>query len=291
VIAGVLGALPGCLGPWAIVALYSHGLVSLGALVTAMIATSGDESYLMMAVIPRQALAIFAGLLVCGIAVGALVDFVLRGRQLGVQCQGLTFHPEDASTLVRHGRVLAQLSSPSAIRVLLMGGFLLIIVLIGVGQIGNESIWIQAVSLAATSFALFVVTVVPTHFLEAHLWGHVVRRHAGRIFLWTLGALFLTHLIVDVLHLHTFSAEGRWTMLIAACLVGIIPQSGPHMIFVTLFAKEAIPLSVLLANSIVQDGHGMLPLLAESRRAFIVVKAINIAAGLLVGAAALAMGF
>ena len=33
-IAGFLGALPGCLGPWAIVALYAHGLVSLGALTT-----------------------------------------------------------------------------------------------------------------------------------------------------------------------------------------------------------------------------------------------------------------
>jgi hypothetical protein len=60
---------------------------------------------------------------------------------------------------------------------------------------------------------------------------------------------------------------------------------------VTLFAKGAIPFSVLLANSIVQDGHGMLPLLAESRKAFLVVKAINLAAGALVGIAALAMGF
>ena len=57
--------------------------------------------------------------------------------------------------------------------------------------------------------------------------------------------------------------------------------------FVTLFANGALPLSVLLANSIVQDGHGALPLLAESRRAFLIVKAINLAAGFLVGAVAL----
>ena len=170
------------------------------------------------------------------------------------------------------------------------GGFLSIVLLIGFGQIAEESAWIQVVSLLATSFALFVVVVVPSHFLKAHLWNHVVRRHAARIFLWTLGALLATHLVVEVFQLDTLSPEGRWAMLAVACLVGLIPQSGPHMIFVTLFANGAIPLSVLLANSIVQDGHGMLPLLAESRKAFVVVKAINLAAGATVGIAALAMG-
>ena len=72
-------------------------------------------------------------------------------------------------------------------------------------------------------------------------------------------------------------------VLVIACLVGVIPESGPHLVFVTLFAQGLIPLSVLLANSIVQDGHGMLPLLAHSRRAFLVVKAINILIAMLVG--------
>jgi hypothetical protein len=41
---------------------------------------------------------------------------------------------------------------------------------------------------------------------------------------------------------------------------------------------------------VVQDGHGMLPLLAESRREFMKVKLINLAAGLLLGGALLAAG-
>jgi hypothetical protein len=72
-------------------------------------------------------------------------------------------------------------------------------------------------------------------------------------------------------------------VLILAVLVGIIPESGPHLVFVTLFAQGTIPFSILLASSIVQDGHGTLPLLAVSGRAFIWLKLVNIAFGLGLG--------
>jgi len=54
-------------------------------------------------------------------------------------------------------------------------------------------------------------------------------------------------------------------VLLTACLNVIIPESGPHLIFVTLFAEGIIPASILLEISIVLDGHGILPILAHSR--------------------------
>jgi hypothetical protein len=56
-----------------------------------------------------------------------------------------------------------------------------------------------------------------------------------------------------------------------------------------LYAAGDIPAAVLVTSSIVQDGHGMLPLLAESRGDFVKVKAINLALGLAAGAAILAI--
>jgi len=41
----------------------------------------------------------------------------------------------------------------------------------------------------------------------------------------------------------------------------------------------------------VQDGHGMLPLLAESRRDFLKVKAINLLVGFLTGCIGYASGW
>jgi hypothetical protein len=64
-------------------------------------------------------------------------------------------------------------------------------------------------------------------------------------------------------------------MILLAILIGIIPDSGPHLLFVTLFATGTVPFSVLLASSISQDGHAALPLLAESKRSFVKAKIVN----------------
>ncbi|MBN2715329.1 MAG: hypothetical protein JXX14_05710, partial [Deltaproteobacteria bacterium] len=47
-VAGVLlGITPGCLGAFVMVSLYAHRRVSIGAIVATMIATSGDEAFVM----------------------------------------------------------------------------------------------------------------------------------------------------------------------------------------------------------------------------------------------------
>ncbi|MBU1238737.1 putative manganese transporter, partial [Myxococcota bacterium] len=75
-----------------------------------------------------------------------------------------------------------------------------------------------------------------------------------------------------------------------AGLIGFIPDSGPHLLFVMLFFQGVIPFSVLAASSISQDGHGAIPLLAHSRKDFFFVKGINLGVGLLVGAVLLLLG-
>ena len=59
--------------------------------------------------------------------------------------------------------------------------------------------------------------------------------------------------------------------------------------FVTMMMMAVEYLSVLIASSIVKDGHGMLPLLAESRRDFLLLKEINLVLGLGVGSLLLAL--
>jgi hypothetical protein len=80
VLAALLGVLPGCLGAFTAVAMYTHGLLTLGAVVTAMIASSGDEAFVMLALIPRPALLLMGIVFGVGLGVGVLVD-VLGGRR------------------------------------------------------------------------------------------------------------------------------------------------------------------------------------------------------------------
>jgi hypothetical protein len=330
VLAAVLGALPGCLGPFAIVAMFSHRVVGLGAVITAMIATSGDETFFMLALIPKQTLMLIPVLMATGIVAGMLTDS-LSGRVRfleNVQCDGLVVHEGHEDSYLPRGRMVKQWRNCTPARGILAVVLILLLGAVITGQLsdhgngsgilgepGTENIeritediegqdhdpdravhdewdWIRITLLVTSLLALFIVATVPDHFLDEHLWRHIAIRHVPRIFLWTFGALLVMHLLtsnldIDLVRLVT---RGQWFVLLAACLVGLIPQSGPHLIFVTLFAAGYIPISVLLANSIVQDGHGMLPVLAYSRRVFILIKAINLLFGLLVGAAAMAAG-
>ena len=59
IIASLLGSIPGCMGGFATVSLYTHKLFSFGALVAMMIASSGDEAFVMLAMIPEQAMILF----------------------------------------------------------------------------------------------------------------------------------------------------------------------------------------------------------------------------------------
>ncbi len=294
VLAAFLGATPGCLGAFAVVAMYSHGVLTLGAVVAAMIATAGDESFVMLAMIPKQAIILHIVLFVIGLITGVLVDTVAGGltARLPVPCEGLEIHLEEACESFPRGRILSQLRQCSAARGTLAVALGLFVAAIAAGQVGPPAWdWIRVTLLVTAASALFIVLTVPDHFLETHLWQHVARTHIPRVFLWTLGALLTMHLLIEVLHLEGTIQKGKWLVLLVACLVGLIPESGPHLIFVTLYAQGAIPLSILLASSIVQDGHGMLPMLAHSRRDFAIVKVIAFGVGLTLGGAALSMGF
>jgi hypothetical protein len=293
-LAAVLGATPGCLGAFAVVAMYSHGAVTVGAVVTAMIATSGDEAFVMLAVIPKQALVVTGILFVLGIVSGALTDLVYRKRATcqGPTCDGFQAHEEEHCQCFPRGHILRQWRECSAARGILAAGLALFVGALATGQMGPaEWNWLRVTLLLVSGIALFIVTTVPDHFLEEHLWRHVALQHVPKIFLWTLGALIAMYVLTEQLQFGETIREGKWLVLLAACLVGLIPESGPHLVFVTLYAQGSVPLSVLLASSIVQDGHGMLPVLAHSRRAFLGIKLVNLVVGMLIGLTAMAVGY
>lgn len=291
VLAACLGVLPGCLGAFTAVALYTHGVLTLGAVVTAMIASSGDEAFVMLALIPRQALRLMTILFGVGLGVGFVVDLATRRRRTRHPAPCFEVHGGNGCGYSTSGEIFAQWKNCSPARGTLSAALGLFLAGILAGRLGPPSWdWIRVTLAAVTGAALFIVVTAPDHFLDEHLWRHVALKHGPRIFLWTFGALVAMHLLTNVLHLGPAIQRDRWAVLLVACLVGLIPESGPNLIFVTLFAQGLIPFGVLVANSVVQDGHGMLPMLAHSRREFALIKAITFTAALTCGALALIPG-
>jgi hypothetical protein len=293
-VAGLFGLIPGCVGTFAIVSMYVHNLIGFGALVTALITTFGDEAFVMFALIPGTTIKLSIILLAIGLAAGIVVDIFTKNKNFAPPIRAhLEIHNTETDLkffdLKQIVQQLKNLTFPRA--VLLVGiGLIILGIITGSfseghehGHAGSHWSWEQILFLIINIIGFIIVLSVSEHFLEDHFWNHLLKKHFLKIFLWTFGALFFIEIVVQYLHWEEWIKSNQLIILLIAVLIGIIPESGPHLIFVTLFIQGTVPFSVLLASSIVQDGHGALPLLAESKKSFFIAKAINILVGLIVG--------
>ncbi len=154
-----------------------------------------------------------------------------------------------------------------------------------------EERWLNLVFAMVSIGIAIAAFLLPIHVIEEHLWNHVIRKHLLSIFLWTVGTLLVIQVGLHYFDIASWTSENTLWMIVLAALVGLIPESGPHLIFVSLFAAGGVPFSVLLSSCISQDGHAGLPLLADDKRSFFKAKVINAAIAFVVGAVAYAMGF
>ena len=100
--------------------------------------------------------------------------------------------------------------------------------------------------------------------------------------------LLTQQLNLEALQMHN---SGKKLLLILALGIGLIPQSGPHLAVVYLFADGIVPFSTLLANCLLQEGHGGIPLMAESPKTFVRLKAVKLLMAAAIGLAGIATGW
>lgn len=300
-LASLLGSTPGCLGAFMNVSLYVHGIISFGAIVGGMIATSGDEAFVMLVQFPRTALILFTLLFVCGILFAWVADRVI-----------LIFHLTPSAYCADHrcehceldldgesgtDRMISLSGIITNLRRLSFARFLLIAVVAGFlgfttfGMAG-PSFW-SGKRIAFTLLglcSLWMIMVCSEHYLQDHIWGHIIKSHISRVFLWTFGALIVVNWGILCGDLGAIMDQRMELVLISAALLGIIPESGPHLIFVMMYAEGLVPFSVLFTASFVQDGHGMLPMLSFSLKDSLLIKGLNLLFGLAMGGMLFALG-
>jgi len=293
IVAALLGASPGCLGTFVVFTMYSHGMVSMGAMIAAAIATFGDEEFVLLALAPKTAMVMGFGLCVIGILCGLIVDVFYKKQIEPVVCtRGIDINPDQQCSRFSFHQFVQQWRNCSMARFLLTSILIVILICLFCGILGGDMPgWLRYTLIITIAASLVITAITNDHFLEDHLWRHIALRHVPRIFLWTLGALVIMYFLTERLDLGPMIQKGKWIVLVTACLIGIIPESGPHLLFVTLYVQGTVPLSVLVGSSIVQDGHGLLPMLAHSRKDFLIVKTVALIAGLLVGAGMMISGF
>ena len=347
-LAALLGSIPGCIGGFATVSLYSRRLLSFGALTAMMIASAGDEAFVMLAMMPDKALWIFALLFVIAVFSGIAIDWIMKSRNI-VDChhdqstachhdQSAHCHPErsegsgsepckevtDSSLPLRMTTSQIRMTTPQIApateckedpmtendvqdterrsltwqRLVLTGAIALFAIALAAGWMEHDhavpetgqihlnllSEWWMNLIFAILCIVMVVIMCFRSDsFIKETLWHHVLQKHLPNIFAWTFGVLLAIGLLSEYIDLNTWVSDNPALMILLAVAIGIIPESGPHLIFVTLYASGLVPLPVLLASSISQDGHSSLPLLAEDKKSFAYAKLLNCLIALIVG--------
>ena len=301
-LASFLGSTPGCLGAFMNVSLYVHGMISFGAIVGGMIATSGDEAFVMLSQFPGTALALFVLLFVFGIFFAWVSDKIIP--RLGfIPCEScIDAHCEECLTDIDNRESMSDIFRPANLignfqflhftRFLLLVLIVSFLVLISTGTLGPSTWdWKRITFISLSLCTLCIIMVCSEHYLESHIWDHIIKKHLFRVFLWSFGALLFVHWGLAFWNLDAFIHEHMLWVLVIGALMGIIPESGPHLIFVMMYAQGLIPFSILFTTSFVQDGHGMLPLLSYSLKDSVLIKIFNLVFGIAVGGIFFALGF
>lgn len=225
-VSALAGAIPGCVGGYFAVSMYSKKMFSFGALLAMAVATTGDEAFVMLAKFPKTALIIFAGLAVLGVICGFICD--------GVSERYIAKDAADCDCVEE--------------------------------EHGGD------------------------HKSLKHRLIHTLK-HGLKIFIWTFGVMAVVTGAGQFVDIASWISSNTLPMIVLASLIGCIPQSGPHLAFVTLYISGVLPLPVLLASCVSQDGHAGLPLIAAGKRDFFRLKVIKFILGISVGVVAMLFSF
>jgi len=193
-LASFLGSTPGCLGAFMNVSLYVHGIISFGAIVGGMIATSGDEAFVMLTQFPGTALVLFGLLFFLGIFFALVSDKIIG--MIGIvpcesclehQCEECVPGDEDsvrAGDIFKPKNMIQNVRSLSFTRFLLLafiGSFLVLVLL---GTLGpTHWNWKRITFIGLSMCSLYIAAVCSEHYLHVHIWDHIVKKHLFRVFL------------------------------------------------------------------------------------------------------------
>lgn len=260
-IAAVLGATPGCGGAIVVVAAYTSGKASFGAVVAALTATMGDAAFLLIATRPEAAAVLIPVQFAAGIVTGWLVDrFVTTDyRPKGGSC---AVTPRIGAVRARDWAYLACLAPG------------LVVGAAGFAEIELTRILgvpVTAIALTGVAVGLAIWAFSPVQAMTNPSDPALPRMAEETAFIstWVILAYLAYNYVETFAGLDltaAFAAVGPLLPLIGAA-IGLIPGCGPQVVVATLYINGAVPFSTLVANAVSNDGDALLPAIALAPRA------------------------
>lgn len=259
-LAAFLGALPGCGGAVVVVAAYSSGNVTMGAVVATLTATMGDAAFLLIAKRPDAAMVLLPIAFGVGILSGYIVDMFDKRR---------------------YAATLNTLNVPFIGRIRKRDWLFLALALpgLGFGIAGLAQVefgptlapMVTALAMVGIALSMIVWAASPIRNMSNRDDSAVTRMTEETAFItsWVI----LAFLSFEYLHsfagldMEAMFATVGWALPLIAILVGFIPGCGPQILVTTFYINGLVPFAALIGNAISNDGDALFPAIALNPRA------------------------
>jgi hypothetical protein len=274
-LAALMGAMPGCGGAVVVVAAFSAGNVSMGAVVAALTATMGDAAFLLIAKRPDAAIVLLPISFVVGILSGYIVDLIDKKKYEAT---------ENSMNIPFIGKTRKR---DYAYLGLMIPG--LIIGSLALAQIefdGAAASYISALALGAIALGIFIWASSPLKAMSNQRDSAFTRMAEETSFItaWVILAFLLFEYLINFAGLDLqamFNTIGVLLPLIAI-IIGFIPGCGPQILVTTFYINGLIPFAALIGNSISNDGDALFPAIALNPRAAFIATAYSTIPALIV---------
>lgn len=269
-ISALLGATPGCGGAVVVVAAYTSGNVSFGAVVAALTATMGDAAFLLIAVRPDIALIVLPLSFAVGILTGFIVD----------RFNKIDYRGNVSATCELAPRIGKLRARDYAYVAMVVPGLM-----IGISQLMQmdlEATWgvlLPITGLAGTAIGLLIWVVSPVQAMTNATDSPLTRtaEETSFIAVWVIGAYLAYDYVVTFtgLDLKQLFASVAPLLPLMGVLIGLIPGCGPQVLVTTLYVNGIIPFAALLGNAISNDGDALFPAIALNPKAAVMATAYS----------------
>ncbi len=263
-IAALMGATPGCGGAVVVVAAYSSGNVTFGAVVATLTATMGDAAFLLIATRPDAAAVVLPLSFAIGILSGWIIDRLPLPSMRTTFADGKHLAPVIGRTRPQDIGYLAL-----AIPGLVIG--VMDLFLFDTGALFG--IAVPAIGLAGTALGMIIWSTSKLTAMTSDTDSPVTRMAEETAFIsvWVIGAFLAYDYLAAYggLDLEAMFAAVAPALPLIGVAIGLVPGCGPQVLVTTLYINGLIPFSALMGNAISNDGDALFPAIALEPKAAI----------------------
>ncbi|MFK7756288.1 MAG: putative manganese transporter [Flavobacteriales bacterium] len=313
IIGALLGVIPGCGGTIVAASMYKNGNLKFGGLFAAFITTLGEGSFVLLGASDEADVAAnlsaFAIVSVVGLVVGIILGYI-------TDASGLKFNKVERLEITPEKHISVSEEKSAARNFIDYIGFYVIMaiaIFLAPGSI--MALWggsIEAIS-ELTVWVAIVLTVISIVYYFIYRFILKEDCHAGHndnlrstllhsieditmVITYVFIGLFAANFIIDVLigaeAFEAWMKKSGFIVVTLAALIGATPGCGGMIAVAVAFITIGdFPMAALIAASIATSGDGIFPLLAENRKDAIIITVSGLAVALVVGYAALGLGF